>query len=236
MARADVIDGIVAGTVGTALRLSRATLIASPPGSGWRRVLWIFRHTQRGAWDGVIAEAAESEALDPFLLKGLLMNESELNPRLVGKRTFALVSGKRRVISGGARGIAQLTSAGIDAVNELAGRRGIARRFSPSEAMVPERAIPAAASLLGDYIDRFGRDGGITAYNTGPTGGRLVRDRGFRGALSDARLSGHGAIVHQGARFLPHVLGKTNRLRRAAGLDPLAPIGKAPPQRRRPTS
>jgi hypothetical protein len=236
-ARADVLSGLRAGTAGTAERLARATLIGdAPPRGGYGREMWVFRHTQRGFWDAIIADAAAQEGIDPFLLKGLLLNESQLNPRLVGKRSFAVVRGKRRVISGGARGIAQLTSAGIDAVNELREKRGIARPFTPSEVMVPEKAIPAAAALLGDYMDRFGRDGGITAYNTGPTGGKLVRDRGFRGAVKETALHRHGAVVNQGGHFLPHVLTKTNKLRRGAGLEPLEPIGKAPPFKRRPTT
>ena len=234
----DALHGVVLGTVGTASRLISATLWADPPPRGAKeRDLWIFRATQRGSYDTLIAEAAERESLDPFLLKGLLENESQLDPKLVGKRRYGVVRGRRRVISGGARGIAQLTSAGIDAVNELGLRRGTARPFTPSDAMRPERAISAAAGLLADFIERFGRDGGVTAYNTGLVGGRLVRDLGFQRAVGDPRLHRSGVVENQGARFLPHVLRRANRLRATCGLPALPKIGAAdPPSARRPTS
>ena len=225
--------GLRAGTLGTAARLLDATLLLdAPPRSGRERDLWIFRRARLGPFDRLIADAAQVEGLDPFLLKGLLDNESRLDPNLIGKRQYGVVRGKRRLISGGARGIAQITSAGIDAVNELWLRRGVARPFTPSDAMNPERAVPAAAALLADYIDRYGRDGGITAYNTGPSGGRLVRDQGFGRAARDLALQRSGHVLNQGVRFLPNVLRRTNRWRSQCGLAPLPPIGAARPERR----
>lgn len=232
-----LLGGVRQGLLGTAGRLVEATLLVDPPPRAAReREHWVFRATQRGPYDPLINAAAATEGLDPFLLKGLLENESQLDPKLVGKRKYGVVGGRRRVISGGARGIAQLTSAGIDAVNELRQRRGAAPSFTTADAMRPERAIAAAAALLADFIDRFGRDGGITAYNTGPVGGRVVRELGFARAVRDPRLHRSGGFVNQGARFLPHVLLRTNRLRAACGLERLPGVLPAASRSRRPAS
>ncbi len=188
-----------------------------------RRDAAVFRSTQTGQFDETIADAAAEWGLDPFLLKGLLYNESRLDPKLVGKRIYKKVDGKRVSVGGGARGIAQFTGDGVAAVNEAREkrqRRGErVRAFNSEDVWVPERAIPAAAELLASYIHRFGRDGGVTAYNSGPYGGRMVKKHGFWDSRSRLRRVGKTHI--QGHRFLLNVLRRTNQFRKKAGIDRL---------------
>jgi hypothetical protein len=189
-------------------------------------VLGVFRATQLGSFDPLIADAAEAWRLDPFLLKGLLFTESRMDPSLIGKRIYRKRGGKRVAVGGGARGIAQFTTSGIAAINELRERRrrdgapGV-RPIDADAVMDPAIAVPAAAELLAHYIDRFGRDGGITAYNSGPYGGRLVKRQGFYRARRNGKLSSVGERVLQGHRFLVNVLRHANRFRAGAGLEPL---------------
>jgi hypothetical protein len=184
-----------------------------------------FRETQRGEFDALIADSAEEWGLCPWLFKGLLENESGLDADRVGRRIYRRVQGKRRAVGGGARGIAQFTKDGVAAVNEVRYRRHKrgerVRPFLPEQVMDPEHAIPASAELLASYIERFGRDGGVTAYNTGPGGGRRVARHGFYNARRTGGLSRHGKAHLQGHRFLINVLKKTNRLRKDADLPPL---------------
>ncbi|MBK6848735.1 MAG: transglycosylase SLT domain-containing protein, partial [Proteobacteria bacterium] len=157
--------------------------------------------------------------------QGLLANESELDPDRVGKRSYVSHAGQRLLVSGGAVGIAQFTAAGVQAVNSLRARRR--RRgarvlfFDLDRARVPEEAIPAAAELLTHLINRFGRDGGITAYNSGGVGGRAVSRLGFWRARQAGRLQQVGLVRLQGDRFLLNVLARASWYREEAGLDPL---------------
>lgn len=187
--------------------------------------LTVFRETQTGAFDALIADAAETWGIGPFLLKGLLFTESRLDPRLVGKRIYQKVRGRRTRVGGGARGIAQFTTEGVAALNEARQRRHRdGERVAPlrsNEVWNPRVAIPAAAELLRHYMERFGRDGGITAYNTGPYGGRLVKKLGFFRAKREGKLSRVRDTALQGHKFLLNVLRHTNRYRDAAGLRPL---------------
>ncbi len=98
---------------------------------------------------------------------------------------------------------------------------------------MPARAIPAAAELLATYIHRFGRDGGVTAYNSGPYGGRMVKKHGFWAARSRLRKVGKTHI--QGHRFLLNVLRRSNQFRRPAGLDRLRRPHKRRPRPERPS-
>jgi len=185
----------------------------------------VFDETQHGPFDDLILAAALRWKLDPFLVKGLLANESELDPERVGKRSYVRHAGQRLLVSGGAVGIAQFTAAGVEAVNSLRARRQ--RRgarvlfFDLDRARVPEEAIPAAAELLTHLINRFGRDGGITAYNSGGVGGRAVSRLGFWRARQAGRLQQVGLVRLQGDRFLLNVLARASWYREEAGLDPL---------------
>ena len=191
-----------------------------------QRSLEVFRKSQHGPFDEAIAEQAEHWGLDPFLFKGLLINESRLNPKLTGKRLYEGRGGRRRAVGGGARGIAQFTSNGVAAVNEARQRRYYrgerVEAFRRKDVWDTDKAIAAAAELLASYIDRFGRDGGVTAYNSGPYGGRLVAKHGFYRARSTGKLSRIGRTRLQGHRFLLNVLRQADRLRQGAGLAPLA--------------
>jgi len=190
-----------------------------------QRELDVFAETQTGAFDPLIADAARTWAIDPFLLKGLLYNESKLDPNLTGKRIFKHMKDREVAVGGGARGIAQFTTDGIHAINEAREKRyRVGERVRPlrkDDVWDPEIAIPAAAELLATYIDRFGRDGGITAYNSGPYAGKLVAKHGFYRARHSGKLSRLGTTHLQGHRFLLNVLRWTNRYRRAAGLERL---------------
>ncbi|MCK5798984.1 MAG: transglycosylase SLT domain-containing protein [Deltaproteobacteria bacterium] len=197
----------------------------------------IFVATQQGPFDDTISDAARHWKLDPFLLKGLLANESKLEPVRYGKRCYARRKGSLVVVAGGAMGIAQFTGSGIRAVNALRRRRQRAGAkvlfFDAHLAMIPSRAISAAAELLAHLVRTYGRDGGITAYNSGVVGGLAVYRYGFYRARSEGRLSRVGIYEIQGYRFLLNVLRKANWYRAQAGLPPLeAPDAKRPASRR----
>jgi soluble lytic murein transglycosylase-like protein len=159
-------------------------------------VLVAFGATQRERYDQEILGAAIRWSVDPFLLKGLLFSESRFQARRVNRRT-------------GAAGIAQFTARGRRGMTQLRSRRGDKSGFSLSKALDPKHAIPAAAELLALFSKRYGRDGGVAAYNAGPRAGILVRDLGFWPARPRV------------GPFLLVVLRHTNRYRTAAGLPPL---------------
>jgi soluble lytic murein transglycosylase-like protein len=186
-----------------------------------------FRLTQDGRFDDLIAVESERWGLDPFLFKGLLLNESGLNPTSVGRKRYGVVRGKKRVVSGGSVGIAQFSASGIRGVTALRRSRATwgetVDAFSAAKALDPREAIAAAAEVLSSHIVRYGRDGGVTAYNTGVKGGELVRRYGFWRARGMGKLRRAGHIHLQGDHFLLNVLRRTNRLRTEAGLPPLPP-------------
>ncbi|PID38408.1 MAG: hypothetical protein CSB49_05730 [Proteobacteria bacterium] len=197
----------------------------------------VFAATQHGPFDDAILDAAKRWQLDPFLLKGLLANESRLDPVRYGKRRYADRNGSKVLVAGGAMGIAQFTGAGIRAVNEL--RRKRQRKgekvlfFDTEQSFIPQRAIAAAAELLAHLVKSYGRDGGITAYNSGCIGGLAVYRYGFYRARREGRLSRIGIYEIQGYRFLLNVLRKANWYRKQAGLSELlAPDADRPDSRR----
>jgi|GEM_PF-5306143 hypothetical protein len=181
-----------------------------------------FAKTQNGPFDQTILNAAVRWNLDPFLLKGLLANESRLDPIRLGKYRVAEHEGTRVIVSGGAAGIAQFSGGGIRAmalIRERQLRRGKpALTFDRQRALIPDEAIHAAAEFLRHLINRYGRDGGITAYNSGVVGGKIVQRMGFWRAKASGKLSRSGIYHLQGERFLLNVLKKVNYLRRGAGL------------------
>ena len=195
---------------------------AEPPcDSDWQA----FANSQNGPFDDLILAASRRWRIDPFLLKGLLANESSLEPLAVGKRVFKRIAGKRRVVSGGAVGIAQFSQAGIRAIRRLRRRRGrrqLVLGFDRARARVPAEAIFAAAELLNHLIERYGRDGGITAYNSGVVGGIAVRRLGFWKARRAGKLHRSGIHPIQGHRFLLNVLRWANRFRMHAGIETLS--------------
>jgi len=196
-----------------------------------------FRLTQHGPFDAIIAVESERWHLDPFLLKGLLINESGLKPNSIGRKQYGYVRGKKRVISGGSVGIAQFSASGIRGVTEI--RRNRARwgekvePFTYKKALDPAKAIPAAAEVLSYYINSYGRDGGVTAYNTGLVGGKLVKRYGFWRARTMSKMQRAGHVRLQGKHFLLNVLRRTNQLRIEAGLPPVPgpDHGRRPPRR-----
>ena len=197
----------------------------------------VFAETQHGPFDDLILSAARRWKLDPFLFKGLLANESKLDPVRYGKRRFGRKGNKRVVISGGAIGIAQFTGGGIRAINALRRRRE--RRGEPvlyfdhDRALQPHEAIPAAAELLAHLVGRYGRDGGVTAYNSGVVGGLAVARYGFWRARHEGRLRRVGIYLVQGERFLLKVLRNANNYRKGAGLALLPePDAERPASRR----
>ncbi len=163
-----------------------------------------FLTMQTHEHDPIVAAAAAEWGLDPFMLKALLLVESGMKAGAVNQRS-------------GARGIAQFTGGGRRGIVNLRQRRGLSgrdARFSASDAMDPKRAIPAAAELIAHLFDEYGRDGGLTAFNTGPWGGVLVRRVGYWSARPRV------------GPFLLLVLRQANKLRTEAGLPPLPPPAK----------
>lgn len=200
-------------------------------------VVGVFTRTQHGPFDNSILAAAQRWKLDPFLLKGLLANESKLDPVRYGKRRYAKRKGELVVVAGGAVGIAQFTGSGIRAVNLLRRRRQRDGRrvllFDSDLAQVPTQAIFAAAELLAHLLKSYGRDGGITAYNSGVVGGLAVYRYGFWRARSAGKLSRVGIYEIQGYRFLLNVLRRANWYRSQAGLPQLEqPDADRPDSRR----
>ena len=205
----------------------------------WEHVIHRFSDSQYGPFDTYIVSAAVHWHLDPFILKGLLDNESHLKPVAEGKRIYMIDDGKVSIISGGAVGIAQFTTIGIQEVNSIRNRsrsmllpkegahvelnKEHLAPFSRDKARIPRLAIYAAAQLLAAHIQRFGRDGGITAYNSGNTAARAVQAYGFYAAKSMLALRRHNNTLLQGSHFLTNVLQKANVFRKQAGLHPLVP-------------
>ena len=122
------------------------------------------------------------------------------------------------------------SSTGIEMIQMLRSRRirrgEIVREFDRAMAVLPSEAIAASAELLAFLIEHYGRDGGITAYNSGSTGGRAVARLGFWRARRAGKLRRAGIYHLQGHRFLLNVLNKANVLRRASGLGPLPGPGE----------
>lgn len=213
-----------------------AEAVASPVRAALTGEARSFARSQLGPFDDLILRSALRFRVGPFLLKGLLANESMLDPVKSGKRRYALIGGRRTLVAGGAVGIAQFSGGGVRGVRAL--RRARQRRgervlsFDMDRASVPQEAIPAAAELLAHLIRRYGRDGGITAYNSGVVGGLAVSRLGFWRARRAGKLSRSGIFHIQGHRFLLNVLRQTNRYRIAAGLHPI----EQPPRPRRSTA
>jgi soluble lytic murein transglycosylase-like protein len=93
-------------------------------------------------YDSIIEKAAVSAAVEPNLLRAVIVVESGFNSRAVSKR--------------GAVGLMQLMPA-------------TAIRFGVSNAFDPKQNIPAGARYLKFLIDRFGQDIrlALAAYNAG---------------------------------------------------------------------
>ena len=114
-----------------------------------------YRLTQEHELDDLIVAAAEDWMLDPFLLRGLLYEESRLVPNIINPRS-------------GASGIAQFTRAGRKGLNTIRRMRGCDDEFTYAMTLEPEEAIPAAAELLSYLSSRWGRDAAVAHYNGGP--------------------------------------------------------------------
>jgi hypothetical protein len=95
-----------------------------------------------GQYDSIIEKAALSAAVEPNLLRAVIVVESGFNPRAVSRR--------------GAVGLMQLMPA-------------TATRFGVSNAFDPRQNVHAGASYLKFLIDRFGKDVrlALAAYNAG---------------------------------------------------------------------
>lgn len=147
--------------------------------------------------DAEVSRAADDVGIEPALLKGLLMNESGLNPGARGRA---------------GNGIASFTPAGVRAVNELRGRRGHDFvRFRFRDAMDPRLAISAAAELLGHHVRRYGRDAGIAAYRC-PAHANVVRRLGRRRARGLGLLRWCAGIPTSGG-YIDRVLLHAQRFR-----------------------
>jgi soluble lytic murein transglycosylase-like protein len=135
----------------------QATLLSAPSSQPSVRVFSIYevyQLTQEDEHDPLIVTAAEEWRLDPFLLKGLLYEESRLDPSIINKTS-------------GAAGIAQFTRTGRQGLNRIRRQRGCDDELTYQKSLNPEHAIPASAELLSYLIGRWGRDYGIASYNGG---------------------------------------------------------------------
>ena len=95
-------------------------------------------------FDTVIAEAAESNGVSPFLLKALIHVESDFNPRAVSKK--------------GALGLTQIMPFNLDLLD-------VQDPFDPRD------NVMGGARYLRAMMDRFNGQLGLAlaAYNAGPT-------------------------------------------------------------------
>lgn len=117
--------------------------------------LLVYRMTQRGEHDGLIADAAERWGLSPWLVRGLLHHESRLQARARNENTGAL-------------GVGQFVPSGAAAVGRLQRARGVARPFTYRDALDPRLAIPAAAEMLAYLYDVCGGVWcALAGYNSG---------------------------------------------------------------------
>lgn len=96
------------------------------------------------AYDPIIEHAARSMAIEPALLRAVIVVESGFNARAVSKR--------------GARGLMQLMPA-------------TAERYGVSDAFDPAQNVAAGARYLRDLINRYENDLelALAAYNAGET-------------------------------------------------------------------
>jgi soluble lytic murein transglycosylase-like protein len=94
-------------------------------------------------YDGLIADAAQRNGVDPALLKGLIRQESNFDPAARS--------------SAGATGLTQLMPA-------------TAARLGVGDTSDPAQAIEGGARYLRQQLDRFGGDQAkaLAAYNAGP--------------------------------------------------------------------
>jgi soluble lytic murein transglycosylase-like protein len=114
-----------------------------------------FRLTQTGPYDALIRDAAQRWAVDPFIFKGLLLTESELDPKIINKKS-------------GAAGIGQFTASGRRGVTNIRKWRGFHRKFTLDDALNPQEAIPAAAELLAYFMGVCRTPArALMAYNSG---------------------------------------------------------------------
>lgn len=106
-------------------------------------------------WD-LIRRNAEAHGLDPYLVAGLIRQESGFHPRA---RSVA-----------NARGLMQL----IPSTGRLVARRYGLRRLSPERLYDPALNIRLGTAYLAEQLRRFGRiEYALAAYNAGPV--RVVR-------------------------------------------------------------
>jgi soluble lytic murein transglycosylase-like protein len=150
--------GLLAVITGLLLTLGTAPEVAgTSPSSAPAPVLScadIFRMTQDDQYDNLIADASEQWKVDPFILKGLLWEESRLDASIINSKS-------------GAAGIAQFTKTGRVGLTRIRKMRGDDEEFTRKDALDPEKAIPASAELLSYLISRWGRNSGIAHYNGG---------------------------------------------------------------------
>ncbi len=101
-------------------------------------------------WD-LIRRNAEAHGLDPYLIAGLIRQESGFHPRA---RSVA-----------NARGLMQL----IPSTGQLVARRYGLRRLSPERLYDPALNIRLGTAYLAEQLRRFGRiEYALAAYNAGP--------------------------------------------------------------------
>jgi len=119
-----------------------------------------YQVTQDDEHDDLIVDAARVWHLDPFLLKGLIYEESGGRP------------GARNPDSGAA-GLGQFVKVGIAGLNHIRCLRLYHKfrcdlgddEFTREKAWDPEEAVPATAELLAYHIGRWGLRVGVESYN-----------------------------------------------------------------------
>jgi hypothetical protein len=175
----------------------------------------LFSATQTGPHDALILEAAADNGLDPWVLKGLLANESNLNPKMKSRTGV---------------GIASVTPAGARGVNWIRAKRGDGHKpevFTMRDAMDPVKAIPAVAEFVAWGVRSFGSlEAGLGFWNGGFDHARKIKRWGYRCAQQKGLLRWCAGIRMSGV-YVDNVLKRANGFRALAGLPPLSPPGGA---------
>jgi hypothetical protein len=207
---ANVVGGDVRGARGMETAFERATY--SPVNEGR------LASGSTRAYDDVIARAVEwCPGLSPAILKGLLAQESNFNPKVINQYGYA--------------GIAQF---GREAAREVGLRIGVAGSAA-DERLNPAKAIPGAARLLNIKAQRlgemafarYGQPNGVefwkfvlAAYNGGEGTVTLAMGHAYRAGLATARS--RGLVGADAVSFARSYASKWENLKAGGADSPLA--------------
>jgi len=185
-----------AGHAVAAIRMGRALL--DQRGGQWDERL--LRVVFPLAYQGVLMDEADRADVDPWLLAGLVRQESSFDPEA---RSWV-----------GARGLSQI----MPGTGQWLARGAGVRNFTPELLNVPEINLRMGARYLGDQLERYrgARDLALAAYNAGPgRADRWKRELGygrdidaFRDRIPFAETREYVKVVLRNAELYRRLYGK----------------------------